>query len=41
MMRAETGGRWKVMGSSIEMVAIGPMPGSTPIRVPTRAPMRQ
>src|SRR5262249_31241535 len=40
MMRPEVGSRWKVSGSSMAMVAIGPMPGSTPIRVPTMAPMK-
>src|SRR4029079_1291003 len=40
MIRPDTGSRWKVSGSSIAMVAIGPMPGSTPIRVPTMAPMK-
>ena len=39
MIRPDTGSRWKVSGSSIAMVAIGPMPGSTPISVPTMAPM--
>ena len=29
-----------MIGSSIAMVAIGPMPGSTPISVPTMAPMK-
>ena len=29
----------KVSGSRIEMPASGPMPGSTPTRVPTRQPM--
>src|SRR5258705_4029014 len=41
MMSAETGGSTKVAGSSIEMVAIGPMPGSTPISVPSSTPMKQ
>src|SRR5258708_2213228 len=41
MMSAETGGSTKVAGSSIAMVAIGPMPGSTPISVPSRHPIRQ
>jgi hypothetical protein len=41
MMSAETGGSTKVAGSSIEIVAIGPMPGSTPISVPSRQPTRQ
>src|ERR1700749_2117595 len=38
MIRPDTGSRWKVSGNSIAMVAIGPMPGSTPIKVPTMAP---
>ena len=38
MIRPDTGSRWKVSGSSMAMVAIGPMPGSTPISVPTIAP---
>src|SRR5439155_12639980 len=38
MIRPETGSRWKVSGNSIAMVAIGPMPGSTPISVPISAP---
>src|SRR5437868_9908910 len=42
MMRAETGSPiWKVIGSSMAMVAVAPMPGSTPIKVPRRTPMRQ
>src|SRR6202171_6710001 len=41
MMSADTGGSTKVAGSSIGMVAIGPMPGSTPIRVPRMQPMKQ
>src|SRR3954454_13527213 len=40
MIRPEVGSRWKVSGSSIAMVAMGPMPGSTPISVPTMAPMK-
>src|SRR5438270_11645618 len=40
MISAPTGGRPNVIGSSIAMVASGPMPGSTPIRVPTSAPIR-
>src|SRR5450631_340809 len=38
MMRDAVGGRWKVIGSSMAMVATGPMPGSTPISVPTMRP---
>src|SRR5262249_6919867 len=41
MISAPTGGNPKVIGSSIAMVATEPMPGSTPINVPTSAPMRQ
>src|ERR1700682_1921735 len=41
MIRAPTGGRPKVIGSSIATVAMVPMPGSTPTSVPTRAPIRQ
>ncbi len=40
MISAPTGGRPKVIGSSMAMVASGPMPGNTPIKVPTSAPMR-
>ena len=36
-----TGEMPKVNGSRIEMVAIGPIPGSTPISVPMRQPSRQ
>ena len=39
MIRAPTGGSPKVIGSSIAIVATDPMPGSTPIRVPTSAPI--
>src|SRR5262249_6475004 len=38
MIRPEVGSRWKVSGSSMAMVAIGPMPGRTPISVPISAP---
>src|SRR5881394_2847563 len=41
MISAPTGGRPKVIGNSMAIVAKGPMPGSTPIRVPTSAPIRQ
>src|ERR1700748_1695956 len=41
MISAPTGGSPKVIGNSIAIVASGPMPGSTPISVPTSAPMRQ
>jgi hypothetical protein len=41
MMSAETGGSTNVSGSSIAIVASGPMPGSTPISVPRKTPMKQ
>src|SRR5262249_31633844 len=41
MINAPTGGRPKVMGSNIAMVATVPMPGRTPTKVPTSAPSRQ
>src|SRR5262249_17718828 len=41
MISAPTGGRPKVIGKSIAMVATVPMPGRTPTKVPTRAPSRQ
>ena len=41
MISAEVGGRVKVTGSSIAMVASGPMPGSTPISVPSSTPAKQ
>src|SRR5688572_31071330 len=40
MMIAPTGEMPNVNGSRIETVAIGPMPGSTPISVPMRQPSR-
>ena len=40
MISDAVGGRWKVIGSSMAMVATGPMPGSTPISVPTMQPMQ-
>src|SRR5215475_7212302 len=40
MISAPTGGRPKVIGSSIATVAMVPMPGSTPTKVPTSAPIR-
>src|SRR5206468_11824571 len=40
MISAEVGLSVKVTGSSIAMVATGPMPGSTPISVPSRQPMK-
>src|SRR5512132_2360691 len=41
MINADTGGSTKVAGSSIEMVAIGPIPGSTPMSVPSSTPTKQ
>src|ERR1700737_4664747 len=41
MIRAPTGGRPNVIGSSIATVAMVPMPGSPPTSVPTSAPIRQ
>src|ERR1044072_359558 len=41
IISAASGGIRKVSGNSIAMVATGPMPGSTPISVPSSAPMRQ
>src|SRR5690606_7191035 len=42
MISAETGSPiWKVIGRSIAMVAVAPMPGRTPIRVPSITPIRQ
>src|SRR4051794_40167769 len=38
MISAAVGGRWKVIGSSMAIVATGPMPGRTPISVPTMQP---
>src|SRR5438552_14176077 len=40
MISEAVGGRWKVMGSSMAMVATGPMPGSTPISGPSMQPIR-
>src|SRR5438445_13677856 len=40
MISAPTGGKPKVIGSSMATVAMVPMPGSTPTSVPTRAPIR-
>ena len=40
MISAAIGDRLKVTGSSIAIVATGPMPGSTPISVPSRQPIR-
>ena len=41
MIRAETGGKEKVSGSSMAMVAIGPRPGRTPTAVPSSTPTKQ
>src|SRR5687768_2254012 len=41
MMSAATGFSLNVRGSSIAIAASGPMPGRTPITVPTRTPMKQ
>ena len=41
MISALAGSSLKVIGSSMAMVVTGPMPGSTPIRVPSRVPIRQ
>src|SRR5918993_2691801 len=41
MMSAGIGARLKVIGSSMAMVTSGPMPGSTPIAVPTNTPRKQ
>src|SRR3954469_2879087 len=40
MISAPVGFRLKVIGSSMAMVATGPIPGSTPMRVPSSAPTR-
>src|SRR6185369_17547222 len=40
MTRDDSGSMPKVIGSSMAMVGIGPMPGSTPIRVPSRHPRK-
>src|SRR4029450_1864524 len=40
MISAPVGSTLKVSGSSMAMVAIGPTPGGTPIRVPTRQPRK-
>src|ERR1700687_6374282 len=40
MISAPTGGRPKVIGSSIATVAMVPIPGKTPTSVPTSAPIR-
>jgi hypothetical protein len=40
-MIADTGEIRKVNGKRIEMVPIGPIPGRTPIKVPTSTPKKQ
>src|SRR5712692_3045236 len=40
MISAPTGSKLKVIGRSMVIVAMGPMPGSTPMSVPTRQPMK-
>src|SRR5665213_422748 len=39
MISDAVGGRWNVIGSSMAIVATGPMPGRTPISVPTMQPI--
>src|SRR5471030_735887 len=39
MISDAVGGRWNVIGISIAIVATGPMPGRTPISVPTMQPI--
>ena len=41
MIRAEIGGKTNVIGRSMAMVAVGPSPGNTPIKVPRKTPMKQ
>src|SRR5690554_193669 len=41
MMSEVAGSRPRVIGNSIAMVAVGPMPGSTPTSVPRRQPRKQ
>src|SRR5918996_601645 len=41
MISADTGETLNVIGSSMAIVASGPMPGSTPISVPRKTPMKQ
>ena len=41
MMSEDSGGRVNVAGSNIAIVATGPMPGNTPIKVPSRQPIKQ
>ena len=41
MISAVTGSKLKVIGSSMAIVAVGPMPGSTPTSVPSSTPTKQ
>src|SRR5687768_16916067 len=41
MISAETGSKLNVIGSRSAIVAVGPMPGSTPTAVPSTTPMKQ
>jgi hypothetical protein len=41
MITAETGEIKKVVGRSKEMVAIGPIPGRTPTKLPKNTPTKQ
>src|SRR5687768_4077410 len=41
MINAVTGSKLKVIGRSMAMVAVGPMPGSTPMIVPRSTPTKQ
>src|SRR5215213_4385724 len=41
MMSDAVGESAKVIGRSMETVAVGPIPGSTPIRVPSSTPTKQ
>jgi hypothetical protein len=40
MIRAVTGSKVNVIGRSIAMVAVGPMPGRTPTSVPRKTPTK-
>jgi hypothetical protein len=40
MIIAVIGLRWKVAGIRMAMVAVGPIPGSTPMRVPRKTPLQ-
>jgi hypothetical protein len=41
MISDDIGGNANVRGSSMAMVAVGPRPGNTPIRVPRKTPIKQ